>query len=241
MTTSPGPRRGNRPIRLLCLLTSLLVVSLVTVSLLTVSLATAAPATGAQAALQAPRPEWAWPLDPVPRVVRPFDPPPAPWLPGHRGVDLAASPGQPVLAAGGGVVSFAGVVVDRGVVVVMHADGVRTTYEPVDAGLPRGSPVRTGDVIGVLGGGPSHCEPALCLHWGMRRGDVYLDPLLLVAPAGPPVLLPLDGPPNGIRGAGGGSSGDGGQFSLGRRDQRVASSPDVLPAARTQGRWLVPR
>ena len=37
-----------------------------------------------------------WPLDGPPRPVRRFDPPPQPWLPGHRGVDLAAAP-----AAGG--------------------------------------------------------------------------------------------------------------------------------------------
>ncbi len=36
----------------------------------------------------------------------------------------------------------------------------------------------------------SHCFPRACLHWGLRRGDTYLDPLTLVG-AGPIRLLPL--------------------------------------------------
>src|SRR5688572_15884972 len=41
-----------------------------------------------------------WPLDGTPTVVRRFEPPPGRWLPGHRGVDLAAAPGATVYAAG---------------------------------------------------------------------------------------------------------------------------------------------
>ena len=43
-------------------------------------------------------------------VVRRFSPPPHPWLPGHRGVDLAGRPGAVVRAAGAGTVVFAGTV-----------------------------------------------------------------------------------------------------------------------------------
>ena len=43
-----------------------------------------------------------WPLAPVPAVLAAFDPPATPWAAGHRGVDLAGSPGQPVLAARAG-------------------------------------------------------------------------------------------------------------------------------------------
>ena len=56
-----------------------------------------------------------WPV-PAPSVVRPFDPPPQPWLAGHRGVDLAGTPGSPVHSPGAGRVVFAGVVAGRGVV-----------------------------------------------------------------------------------------------------------------------------
>src|SRR5688500_11978557 len=71
-----------------------------------------------------------WPVDGA-RVVRRFDPPPRPWLPGHRGTDLAAAPGSVVRAAGAGTIVFAGQVAGRGVVSVAHSGGLRTTYEPV--------------------------------------------------------------------------------------------------------------
>ncbi|MCG5435980.1 M23 family peptidase, partial [Micromonospora sp. PSH25] len=37
----------------------------------------------------APAGRFRWPVDGPPRPVRRFDPPPRPWLPGPRGVDLA--------------------------------------------------------------------------------------------------------------------------------------------------------
>src|SRR5271168_5563818 len=43
-----------------------------------------------------------WPLRPRPAVVRTFDAPAPDWNRGHRGVDLAGKPGQPVYAAGAG-------------------------------------------------------------------------------------------------------------------------------------------
>lgn len=123
---------------------------------------------------------WRWPLEPVPRVVRPFDAPAGPYGPGHRGVDLDAGVGQPVLAAGAGVVAFAGTVAGRGVVSVAHADGRRTTYEPVAAVVAGGEAVIAGAPLGTVTAAPGHCLPGTCLHWGLRLGDIYLDPLGLV-------------------------------------------------------------
>lgn len=154
----------------------------------------AAPTVPAAAGGQAPAARWVWPLDPVPRVARPFDGPPAPWLPGHRGVDLRAESGQAVLAPARGRVAFAGTVVDRGVVTIEHGGGLRTSYEPVTTTLAVGTVVARGQVVAVVAGGPGHCPPRSCLHWGLRRGDVYLDPLLLVRTPKPPVLLPWQGP-----------------------------------------------
>nr|WP_232072491.1 M23 family metallopeptidase [Phytohabitans flavus] len=131
-----------------------------------------------------------WPLDGPPRVVRRFDPPPRPWLAGHRGVDLAAWPGAPIRAAGAGTVHFAGLVAGRGVVSVTHPNGLRTTYEPVEPAVRAGQAVAPGDQVGALAAGHAGCPVAACLHWGLRRGEEYLDPLALLG-LGRVRLLPL--------------------------------------------------
>jgi murein DD-endopeptidase MepM/ murein hydrolase activator NlpD len=123
-----------------------------------------------------------WPLAGMPTVVGAFNPPAAPWLPGHRGVDLAGTLDQPVYAAGAGTVSFAGRVAGIDVVSITHPDGLRTTYEPVTAGVHTGDPVAIGTLIGTIDARLPHCAPAppACLHWGLIRGGVYLDPLMLL-------------------------------------------------------------
>jgi murein DD-endopeptidase MepM/ murein hydrolase activator NlpD len=131
---------------------------------------------------------------PAAQVVRRFDPPPRPWMSGHRGVDLAAAPGSTVRAAGAGTVAHAGRIAGRGVVSVQHPDGLRTTYEPVDVdpALVVGVPVAAGEPIGTLATGHPGCPSAACLHWGLRRGPEYLDPLALLG-LGRVRLLPLSG------------------------------------------------
>ncbi|WFE27327.1 M23 family metallopeptidase [Solwaraspora sp. WMMD791] len=134
------------------------------------------------------------PLDGPPRVSRRFDPPSLPWGRGHRGVDLqAVGPGVTVYAAGAGTVSHAGRIVDRGVVSISHPGGFRTTYEPLDTGLPVGATVVAGTPIGVLADGHRGCPAGACLHWGLRQHDGgYLDPLLLLGD-GRTRLLPTHG------------------------------------------------
>lgn len=107
-------------------------------------------------------------------------------------MDLLSEVGATVLAAADGVVTFAGRVVDRGVIAVRHPGGLRTSYEPVDASVEAGAPVRAGEAIGVLVGGHRGCPVAACLHWGLRREGVYLDPLLALLPLRVR-LLPHDG------------------------------------------------
>lgn len=145
----------------------------------------------AAAAATSPGSPWQWPLAPAPAVVRPFAPGPTPYSPGHYGADLAAAEGEVVLAAGGGEVTYAGLVAGRGVVVVSHGR-LRTTYEPVVAAVRVGDRVLAGARLGEVGTGHP-CPAASCLHWGLRRGDTYLDPVLLVH--GPVRLLPADGAP----------------------------------------------
>lgn len=136
-------------------------------------------------------PAGVWPLSPQPAVVSGFDPPDSPYGTGHRGVDLEGRPGQPVLAAAGGTVTFAGSLAGRGVVVVSHGT-TRSTYEPVRSEVDVGDVVASGQVIGVLQATAGHCWPATCLHWGLIEGETYLNPLTLVG-AGPVRLLPLSG------------------------------------------------
>lgn len=124
------------------------------------------------------------PVSPL-RVLTGFKPPAKKWEAGHRGVDLAAAAGSDIVAAGAGIVAFAGFVVDRPVVSIDHIlpSGMvlRTTYEPVQPVVSAGQPVELGQLIGTVLAGHTSCAPADCLHWGARiRGDTYVDPLALL-------------------------------------------------------------
>ncbi|RDI48997.1 murein hydrolase activator EnvC family protein [Nocardia mexicana] len=137
------------------------------------------PTVSAPEAGAAPGGRFDWPLQPRPPVLRRFDKPPQDWLPGHRGVDLGGTAGQAVLAAGDGVVVFAGEVAGKPVVSLDHAGGLRTTHEPVRASVTVGRKVIRGEPIGTLETGHAGCTTP-CLHWGARRGRDYLDPLGLI-------------------------------------------------------------
>lgn len=147
-------------------------------------------------AMAGPGGRYGWPLQPRPSVVRRFDKPVHDWLPGHRGVDLAGTSGQLVLAAGDGIVVFAGTVADKPVVSIDHPGGLRTTYEPVRAEVSVGVRVARGTPIGTLEDGHEDCPVPTCLHWGLRRegggrrGRDYLDPLGLLR-TGPLRLKPV--------------------------------------------------
>jgi murein DD-endopeptidase MepM/ murein hydrolase activator NlpD len=133
------------------------------------------------------------------QVVRYFDPPPQNWLPGHRGVKFAGLAGEPVFAPAVGQVTFAGKVAGKPVVTITHADGLRSSFEPLLPEVAVGDLVTAGQMIGVIGYMPaeegansSSCPDGngTCIHWGVRRGEIYLDPLWLLGLAGPIVLLP---------------------------------------------------
>lgn len=126
-----------------------------------------------------------WPLKPgVPVVTRAFDAPRPDWQRGHRGVDLAGAPGQPVYAAGRGTVVFAGLLAGRPVVSVDHPGGLRTSYEPVEAVVRPGQLVDSGSPLGRLTAGHPGCPAAACLHWGAMWGPAqradYVDPVGLL-------------------------------------------------------------
>jgi murein DD-endopeptidase MepM/ murein hydrolase activator NlpD len=159
------------------------------VSLLSLLGISGCEAATAVAAVPTDGERWVAPTgDPI-QVMRGFAPPAHRWLPGHRGVDLAASPGATIVAAGAGVVTFAGMLAGRGVVTVTHG-ALRTTYEPVLPTVVIGDRVQPGQQIGTLDGGPAHCGARSCLHWGLLRAATYLDPLALLR-RGPSRLLPV--------------------------------------------------
>lgn len=168
----PPPRRRIEP-TLLAMLAAICVVFVAGVA----RAAVAAP--GRVPSSVAPSGTWTWPLPPPHVVVAPFAPPSEPWLPGQRGVVLAGRPGERVLAAGAGVVGFAGRVGRMPVVTIVHGP-LRTTYEPVSATVRRGQRVGAGAVIGRLLPIGSECPPRTCLHWGLLRGSAYLDPMSLL-------------------------------------------------------------
>jgi len=125
------------------------------------------------------------------RAVNLFDRPDTPWGPGHRGIDLEASVGQAVLSPADGVVTFAGMVVDRGVVTVRHAGGLVSSVEPILSSVAQGDAVGVGDPLGTVSDERGHCAPATCLHWGVRRNGEYINPLDVLDGFGPVRLLPL--------------------------------------------------
>ncbi|MEV7979169.1 M23 family metallopeptidase [Streptomyces sp. NPDC086519] len=142
----------------------------------------------------------AWPVGVRPPVLRGWEPPATVYGPGHRGVDVGASAGEPVRAVAAGRVAYAGRVAGRGVVSVRLAGtDLRTTYEPVTATVRTGDEVAAGQVVGTVEPAGAHCGARGCLHWGLLRGETYVDPLLLLPPwlldRGPSRLLPVLGVP----------------------------------------------
>ena len=111
-------------------------------------------------------------------VARAFEAPQHSWSAGHRGTDLRAEPGTEIRAAAEGTVSWVGTINSVTSVTISHADGLRTTYQPIDPQIAKGDRVSAGQALGRLL--PGHGEPS-SLHWGLLRGDDYLDPMAWLA------------------------------------------------------------
>jgi murein DD-endopeptidase MepM/ murein hydrolase activator NlpD len=120
-----------------------------------------------------------WPLD-VPGFVtrgqvRPGDP-----AESHPGVDIAASLGTPVRAAGGGIVEAAGTDAAYGLFVLLrHSGGYETMYGHASRLLVHeGDSVQAGQVIALSGSSGRSTAPHL--HFEIRRAGRSLDPLTVV-------------------------------------------------------------
>ncbi|WP_198009513.1 M23 family metallopeptidase [Gleimia europaea] len=131
---------------------------------------------------------WQMPVAPPVVIGRLFDPPESPWRSGHRGVDICPGVGATIHAPADGTVVYAGKFYNRNVVSIRHANGVRSTFEPVAPAVTNNAVVRAGDVVGHLEAG----HDSDCLHWGAKISKhQYLNPLALIL--GEPILKPLDG------------------------------------------------
>lgn len=95
----------------------------------------------------------------------------------HRGIDLGAAYGSPIYAAAAGTVSFAGAQGGYGrLVTIRHADGYTTAYGHMSRTVVRsGQRVSAGQVIAYVGSEGRSTGPHL--HFEVRRGGAYLDPL----------------------------------------------------------------
>lgn len=100
----------------------------------------------------------------------------------HMGVDIAAPPGTPVVAAAGGVVRLAAELFLTGnTLMIDHGYGLTTTYAHLSRiDVKVGQHVGQGERIGAVGATGRVTGPHL--HWGMEWLGVRLDPQLAVAP-----------------------------------------------------------
>src|SRR4051794_31713890 len=138
-------------------------------------------------------PPWRWPV--AGPVITPYTNGSDPYAGGqHRGIDVAAPVGAPVVAAAGGVVTFAGVAGSSGLTVAVTTDdGFDTSYLHLSSlAVRRGDRIAPGAAIGRVGttGRRSAAEPHL--HFGVREAGsrfAYRDPLDFL-PVPPPAAVP---------------------------------------------------
>ncbi len=101
---------------------------------------------------------------------------------GHRGIDIALSPGDPIRAAATGIVVFSGYTPAEGggmTISIDHPGGLRSTYIHVDEStVATGDAVAAGQTLGLAG--------ATALHFGLKSSgastDRYLDPEAYLPP-----------------------------------------------------------
>src|SRR3954469_24699158 len=154
---------------------------------------------------------WSWPGGGP--VLRPFVLGDDPYAGGqHRGIDVAAAPGESVSAPATGTVSFAGTVPGGGrTVTIRTPDGYAVTLLRLGSiAVAAGEAVSEGQPVGSAGtsGAPVYETPYVYL--GVRTAadpNGYLDPLLLLPPRAPhgdsgapvpvpdPAPAPADSPP----------------------------------------------
>lgn len=120
-----------------------------------------------------------WPLSG--EVTRPFKP-----SADHRGIDICAPEGSPIVAARGGKVVYAGNKLSGfgNIVMIEHSSGMATIYAHNRRNLVRaGQEVRKGQIIAETGQTGNATTPHC--HFEVRRNTEPIDPQLAL----PPVLF----------------------------------------------------
>ncbi len=104
----------------------------------------------------------------------------------HRGVDFAAPTGTPVVAAGSGIVEFAGRKGAYGKYIrIRHNAEYSTAYAHLNGyapGISRGKRVKQGEVIGYIGTTGRSTGPHL--HYEVLRQGTQINPIELDLPSG---------------------------------------------------------
>lgn len=122
------------------------------------------------------KPAWAYIRPVAGAVVDPFRAPVDRYASGNRGIEYATQAGDPVVASESGIVTFAGQVGGTLYVIIQHDDGLRSTYGGLSrVSVPIGARIDRGAFVGTSSDRT---------HFGIRRGDEYLDPALLLDRAG---------------------------------------------------------
>lgn len=137
----------------------------------------ATAATGATS-VDSPQPSYLRPVRGP--IIRHFEPPPSPYAPGHRGIDMETPVGTVVFSSNTGIVAFAGRVAGELFVSIDHAGGIRTTYSFLSAVLvSEGQAVARGEPVARSGTGHAGSDRPH-LHFGARltdgTRDHYVDP-----------------------------------------------------------------
>jgi hypothetical protein len=145
---------------------------------------------------------WVWPV--AGKVITPYRNGTDPYATGqHRGIDIAAPVGAPVVAATGGEVRFAGMAGTSGLTIsVRTGDGYDTSYLHLSSlSIRAGAHVSTGQRIGAVGVTGVRSATAPHLHFGVRDAGTrhdYRDPLAFLPPPpashSPPAPSPAPAP-----------------------------------------------
>ena len=140
---------------------------------------------------------WVWPVSGD--VITPYRNGTDPYASGqHRGIDIGAPAGTPVVAAAGGEVRFAGTAGSSGLTIgVRTSDGYDTSYLHLSSLAVRtGAHVAAGERIGMVGTTGTRSAAAPHLHFGVRDAGTrhdYRDPLAFLPP--PPAARAPEPPP----------------------------------------------